>query len=339
MINSFKPEMEKVTVVIPNWNGMQWLSGCLGSLYKQDLSDFKIVVIDNGSTDCSVQFVRSHYPGTEIVELPRNVGFAKAVNIGIEKSTTPYIALLNNDTIVYSDWLSTLLDKIENLPQDVGGISPKMLNMDDSSIVDDAGDELSWYGNATKRGHGEPASAYCDEVEVFSPSGGASLYRRDFLVKTGGFDPDFFAYLEDVDLGLRGRLLGCRYLYLPTAKVLHKSHGSGIQFSDYVKLVTRNRLLLFAKNIPSSLLFKHALKLLYGQLYFFIIYRHPLASLKGYWSFIINLPETMKKRRKQMKNVKIDQAEISSIIHTRAPDPALWYLIKAYVRGIYSKLE
>ena len=181
MINSFKPEMEKVTVVIPNWNGMQWLSGCLGSLYKQDLSDFKIVVIDNGSTDCSVQFVRSHYPGTEIVELPRNVGFAKAVNIGIEKSTTPYIALLNNDTIVYSDWLSTLLDKIENLPQDVGGISPKMLNMDDSSIVDDAGDELSWYGNATKRGHGEPASAYCDEVEVFSPSGGASLYRRDFL--------------------------------------------------------------------------------------------------------------------------------------------------------------
>jgi GT2 family glycosyltransferase len=339
MKNSFKPEMEKVTVVIPNWNGMQWLGGCLESLHKQDLLDFKIVVVDNGSTDSSIQFIKSHYPEVELIELTRNVGFAKAVNMGIEKSTTPYIAILNNDTSVYREWLSTLLDKIESLPPDIAGVSPKMLRMDDRGVVDDAGDELSWYGSATKRGRGEPASAYCDEVEVFSPSGGASLYRREFLVKTGGFDPDFFAYLEDVDLGLRGRLLGYRYLYLPTAKVLHKSHGSGIKFADYVELVTRNRLLLFAKNVPSSLLFKHSLKLLYGQLYFFIIYGHPLASLKGYWSFIINLPETKKKRRKQMKKIKIDQAEISSIIHSRAPRPSLSSSITSYVIRIFSKLE
>jgi GT2 family glycosyltransferase len=339
MTNSFKPAMEKVTVVIPNWNGMQWLSGCLGSLHNQDLSGFKIIVVDNGSTDSSVQFIKSHYPEIEIIELPHNAGFAKAVNIGIEKSTAPYIAVLNNDTIVHREWLSRLLDKIESLPTDIAGISPKMLRMDDCNVMDDAGDELSWYGSATKRGHDEPASAYSDEVEVFSPSGGASLYRREFLVKTGGFDPDFFAYLEDVDLGLRGKLLGYRYLYLPTAKVLHKSHGSGIQFADYVTLVTRNRLLLFAKNVPSSLLFKHAPELLYGQLYFFITYGHPLASLKGYWSFIMNLPETMKKRRKQMKNIKIDQAELSSIIHTRAPHPSLSRSIRSYLTGICSKLK
>jgi GT2 family glycosyltransferase len=339
MINSSKPEMEKVTVVIPNWNGMQWLSGCLESLQGQNLSGFKILLVDNGSTDGSVQFIKSHYPETEIIQLPRNLGFARAVNIGIEKCTTPYIAILNNDTIVYRGWLSSLLEKIESLPQDIAGISPKMLRMDDCCVVDDAGDELSWYGSATKRGQGEPASDYCDELEVFSPSGGASLYRREFLVKTGGFDQDFFAYLEDVDLGLRGRLLGYRYLYLPTAKVLHKSHGSGIRYSDYVKLVTRNRLFLFVKNVPCSLLFKHALKLLYGQIYFFITYGHPLASLKGYWSFIINLPETMKKRRKQMKNIKVDQAEINSMIHIRAPHPALSHLIKAYVTRIYTKLN
>ena len=339
MTNSFKPGMEKVTVVIPNCNGMQWLSGCLKSLHNQDLLYFRIIVVDNGSTDSSVQFINSHYPQVEVIELPRNVGFAKAVNIGVEKSTTPYIAILNNDTIVYSDWLSGLLYKIESLPPDIAAISPKMLRMEDCNIVDDAGDELSWYGSATKRGYNEPSSAYGDEVEVFSPSGGASLYRREFLVETGGFDPAFFAYLEDVDLGLRGKLLGYRYLYLPTAKVLHKSHGSGIQFAHYVKLITRNRLLLFAKNVPSSLLLKHAPKLLYGQFYFFITYGHPLASLKGYWSFIINLPETTKKRRQQMKNIKIDQAEINSIIHTKTPHPSLSHFIRAHVTGIYRKLK
>jgi len=339
MTNSFEPGTKKVTIVIPNWNGMQWLNGCLKALYDQDLPCFKTIIVDNGSIDSSVQFIKDRYPQVEVVELSRNMGFAKAVNIGIEKSTTPYIAILNNDTIVYREWLSNLLNKIESSPPDIAAISSKMLRMDDCNLVDDAGDELSWYGSATKRGYNEPASVYCDEVEVFSPSGGASLFRREFLLKTGSFDPDFFAYLEDVDLGLRGRLLGYRYLYLPTAKVLHKSHGSGIQTAHYVKLITRNRLLLFAKNIPSSLLFEHAPKLLYGQFYFFIHYGHPLDSLKGYWSFIINLPETIKKRRLQMKNIKINQAEISSIIHTRTPYPPLAHLIRGYVTGIYRKLK
>ena len=318
---------------------MHWLSDCLESLYNQDLPYFNTIIVDNGSTDGSVQFITGHYPQVDLVELPRNLGFAKAVNIGIEKSTTPYIALLNTDTIVYTEWLSSLVQKIEISPPEIGAISPKMLRMDYRDRVDDAGDEMSWYGIATKRGYNEPASAYEDEVEVFSPSGGASLYRREFLSRTGGFDAAFFAYLEDVDLGFRGRLLGYRYLYLPTAKVLHKGHGSGIQSSLHVKLVTRNRLFLFAKNCPSNLLFEHALKLLYGELYLFIVHRHPLASLKGYWSFVINLRATMKIRRQQIKHIKIRRSEIRSMFHTRTPYPPLRYIIRDYVIRLLKKFS
>ena len=252
MINSSKGESDKVTVVIPNWNGMQWLSGCLDALYNQDMPYFKTVVVDNGSTDGSVQFIQGNYPQVELIQLPNNAGFASAVNIGIERSSTEYIALLNTDTIVDKKWLSSMLDKLETSASDVAAINPKMLCMHDPNLIDDAGDELSWYGIATKRGHNSPASYYCDEVEVFSPCGGASLYRREFLLETGGFDTVFFSYFEDVDLGLRGRLLGYRYLYIPTAKVLHISHGSGIQNAEHVKLMVRNRLLLFVKNIPYS---------------------------------------------------------------------------------------
>ncbi len=276
----------KVTVVIPNWNGMQWLRGCLQALYNQELRCFRTLVVDKGSTDQSVPFINYHYPQVNVIALPRNLGFAKAVNIGIDHAATPYIALLNTDTIVDRAWLFSLVQKLESSPPDVAAVTPQMLRMDNCHLVDDAGDELSWYGCATKRGYNEPAAAYGDEVEVFSPSGGASLYRSDFLRHTGGFDPAFFAYLEDVDLGLRGRLLGYRYVYLPTAKVLHKSHGSGIPTALYVKLSTQNRLLIFTRNIPSALLFENALKLLYGQFYFFVAYKSPLNSLKGYGSFI-----------------------------------------------------
>lgn len=340
MTNSSKPGPAKVTVIIPNWNGMQWLNNCLKSLYNQDLRYFKTIIVDNGSTDNSVQFIKDHYPQVAVIELSYNMGFARAVNIGIEKSTTPYIAMLNNDTIVYRDWLSTLLQKIENSPPDIAAINPQMLSMDDCSLVDDAGDELSWYGIATKRGHNQPASAYANEVEVFSPSGGASIFRRDFLLKTRGFDSAFFAYFEDVDLGLRGRLLGYRYLYFPKARVLHKSHGSGIQIAHHVKLLTRNRLFLFAKNIPFSLLLEQAPKLIYGQIYILIAHgRHPLALLKGYWSFIINLPETMKKRRKQLENMKIDRAEIRSMLHTKTPYPPLSHLFKGLLTDLAHKLK
>ncbi|MGB5720182.1 MAG: glycosyltransferase family 2 protein, partial [Woeseiaceae bacterium] len=271
----------KVTVIIPNWNGMEWLEGCLQSLGNQTLRGFETLIVDNGSTDGSLEFIDANYPQVTVIRLDRNTGFANAANVGIRESKTPYVALLNTDTRVYPDWLSNLLQRMEDSPPDVAAINPQILKMDDPDQLDDAGDELTWYGLAMKTGHGQPAKNFGEETEVFSPCAGASLYRRDFLQHTGGFDASFFAYLEDVDLGFRGRLMGYRYLYLPSAKVLHKSHGSNLPQAKYIELTMRNRLMLFAKNVPLSLLLRRAPKLIYGQWYFLVAQGRPLAAFKG----------------------------------------------------------
>jgi GT2 family glycosyltransferase len=320
-----------ITVVIPNWNGMHWLPKCLDALEMQDMSDFRTIVVDNGSSDGSVSFIRRTYPGVEIVELAGNTGFAKAANIGICKSASPYVALLNADTQIYPDWLSSLLAHLENSPSDIAAINSQLLCMDEPERIDDAGDELSWYGAATKRGHKECAADHQEEKEIFSPCAAACLYRRDFLLKAGGFDARFFAYLEDVDLGLRGRLLGYRYLYLPAAKVLHKGHGAGLPHSRYVEMITRNRLLLFAKCIPVRLLLRHATKLLYGQIYFMLAYARPWSSIKGYLSFLAELPGIMPMRRQMLQQTLLTLDQINALLHQRPPSPPVRGLLGGYV--------
>src|SRR5690349_14143482 len=109
----------KTTIVIPNWNGMNWLGPCLESLKRQGATDFDTIIVDNGSTDGSVAFVKANYPQIEIVALATNIGFAGAANIGISKAATPYIALLNADTQVYPDWLSSLTQKMDTSPSEI----------------------------------------------------------------------------------------------------------------------------------------------------------------------------------------------------------------------------
>ena len=208
MSSSFDAVPKKVTVVIPNRNGIEWLPNCLQAVATQNTSGFDILVVDDASTDGSIAFIKENFPEIQLISLPAHSGFAKAANAGIEKCATPYIALLNADTQVHADWLSSLMARLDAAPPDVAAINSQMLRMDDCERIDDAGDELSWYGAATKRGHDQPAAQFDREQEIFSPCAGATLYRRDFLLRAGGFDADFFAYLEDVDLGLRGRLVG-----------------------------------------------------------------------------------------------------------------------------------
>jgi GT2 family glycosyltransferase len=333
------PPPEKITVVIPNWNGMSWLAACLESLKRQDLPEFRTIVVDNGSTDESVTFIKQNYPRIEIVELAGNTGFANAANIGIARSVSPYVALLNADTQVYPDWLSNLLERIDNSPPEIVAINSQLLRMDEPERIDDAGDELSWYGAATKRGHNQAAADFQEEKEIFSPCAAACLYRRDFLLATGGFDADLFAYLEDLDLGLRGRLLGYRYLYLPKAKVLHKGHGASLPHSRYVEMITRNRLLLFAKNIPARLLLRHAAKLLYGQIYFMAAYARPWSSIKGYLSFFVGIPSIMSKRRRMLKEISLNLDQIDMLLHRRMPCPSIGGLLSAYLSKVVGKAK
>ncbi len=303
--------LPEVTVVIPNWNTKHWLRGCLEGLRAQNYQGVQVILVDNGSTDGSVAFVRQNYPEVQILSFAKNRGFAPAVNAGIRQSSSKYVALLNVDTVPRPDWLLALVETMERSPSRVGSLASKMLNLENPDIIDDAGDVLSWYGSARKRGLGEPAKAYNKEEEVFSACAGAALYRRSFLEETGEFDESFGSYLEDIDLGLRGQMLGYRCLFVPGAEVLHHSHGSGLSRSRYVYLVTRNRLKLLTKNIPSPLLLKHRRTLIYGQIYFFLVYKRPLHSIAGTMSWLATLPHTLRQRRgiqrqKQIPNQELD---------------------------------
>jgi GT2 family glycosyltransferase len=285
-------------------------------------------VVDNGSTDDSVDFLRRNYPEIELLTFPRNLGFAPAVNAGIAQAHSDYIVLLNVDTIPQPRWLETLVSTIEQSPPDVGSLASKMLRLEDPTLIDDAGDILSWYGSALKRGLGQPAKDYNREEEIFSACAGAALYRRTLFENAGNFDEAFGSYLEDIDLGLRAAILGYRCLFVPSAEIYHQGHGAGIAKKNYVYLMTRNRLALIAKSIPWKLLFKHSGTLLYGQFYYLLAYKKPLYSLKGFLSFIISLPHILKQRQRIQQRRRVSDQEIDAMLTHELGEIPLKKLIK-----------
>ena len=325
----------KVAVIIPNWNTRRWLPGCLDGLRAQTFNDFQIILVDNGSTDDSLDFVRHHHPDIEILAFQENRGFAVAVNAGIHYTHSEYVALLNVDTMPQSTWLAELVKIMDQSSEDVGCLASKMLSMDNPKVIDDAGNTLSWYGIACKRGYGQSAENYAWVEEIFSVSGGASLYRRSFLEDVGSFDESFVSYLEDVDLGLRGRIFGYRYLYVPTASVLHQWGGAKIPRPYYVLLTTRNRLALLLKNIPGPLLLKHFHTLLYGQFYYLLTYKKPFYSVAGIAAFLRSLPQILADRQSIQRKKRISNQVLDLLITQEFSEPGLKIIIINKLRNIW----
>ncbi len=302
------------SVIIPNWNGMKWLPGCLDALKRQSTQDFEIIVVDNGSSDDSVSFIKNNYPDVKVIPLAKNFGFSVAVNEGIKAASGKYIVLLNNDTLPDKDWLLNLVRVIENSTDKVGSLASLMVNMDDPEITDDAGDFLDWQGLAYKRGHGDPVSQWTRNEQVFSACAGAVLFRREFFERTGVFDEKFGSYLEDIDLGLRGNLLGFSCMFVPTARVLHKSHGSAIPTSSYTYNVTKNRLMVFLKNIPCKLLIRNVKSLIMGQIHSFLVYKDPYSSLRAYFYILRNISVIIQDRNSILSRVVLSTNEINHVL-------------------------
>lgn len=184
----------KITVIIPNYKGKDFIRPCLDSLREQQTEYlagepdreplFRTLVVDNGSTDGSPEIIRREYPEVEIIELSENTGFCHAVNVGIRAADTPYVLLLNNDTVVKPGFVAALLKRMESDSR-IFSVSPMMLDMRDESRIDDAGDRYNALGWAFARGKGRPARHYRKAVQVFAACGGASLYRREAVLSLG----------------------------------------------------------------------------------------------------------------------------------------------------------
>lgn len=246
----------KVTVVIVNWNGERFLERCLAALMVQTFKPYEIIVVDNASSDGSVEIVRQ-FPLVRLIALDRNKGFAQGNNLAIEVASveSEWIGLINPDAFAEPRWLETLLVAAESYPGfDVFG--SKLINAGDTKLLDGTGDAYHLSGLVWRMGHGSsvPTSAE-NEREVFSPCAAAALYRRSALRELGGFDEDYFCYVEDVDLGFRLRLAGYRCLYVPQSVAYHVGSGTtGGQHSDFAMYHGhRNLVWTFVKDMPGIL--------------------------------------------------------------------------------------
>ncbi len=255
--------MVKATVVIPNYNGMKYLPRCIEALERQTVSCFDILVVENGSSDGSAEWLEARR--VPMLREEENLGFAGGVNAGIRASSAPYVILLNNDTEVFPEFVEELIRALEAHPR-LFAVSAKMLQTGDRTRMDDAGDGISLFGWAWQRGNGQPASVHEKACDIFSACAGAAIYRRAALEETGLFDEAHFAYLEDIDLSWRANLYGWFIRYCPAAKVLHYgSATSGSKYNEFkVHLAARNHIWLMYKNQPDWQLLLNAPWLLAG---------------------------------------------------------------------------
>lgn len=309
---------KKISVVIANWNGKQFLPRCLASLRVQTHSPHEILVVDNGSADGSVQYLRDSWPDVTIIENAWNVGFAEANNIGIRRAEGDYIATLNNDAWADPAWLQSMV-KVAHQDSRVGMVASTMLFANNPEIIASAGIDLYKNGLATDRLLGQPMSSLADESarEVFGPSAGAALYDSAMLGQVGLFDPKYFAYLEDVDLAWRARLHGWRCLHAPQAIVYHIYSGTGGQDSTFKNYhLARNRLWTIAANMPSGtirrnlvhILLYEALALGYGLAF------RDRGLLCGRAAALRSLPDLLEKRRRVQESKTISDEDLERLM-------------------------
>lgn len=254
---------KKVTVIIPNYNGLSFMEPCMAALGRQTSRDFDVLVVDNGSTDGSAEWLREK--NIPSVFLKENTGFSGAVNTGIRVVRTPYVILLNNDTEAEPDYVEQLLQAIEASPR-IFSVSPKMVQMYHRELMDDAGDMYSIMGWAYQRGVGQETGRYDRPCHVFSACAGAAVYRREVFEEIGYFDEMHFAYLEDIDVGYRAKIAGYYNRYCPQAVVYHVGSGtSGSKYNSFkVRLAARNNVYLNYKNMPFLQLAVNGLPIVLG---------------------------------------------------------------------------
>jgi GT2 family glycosyltransferase len=240
-----------VTVVIPTLAADSRLRECLEALARQTRRDFEVIVIDNSGQGLARR--NGSAAGARIIENQRNAGFGRAINQGLQSSSAPYLATLNDDAAPHPGWIDALVSAMERRPD--AGMCASQVRLFGESRLDSAGMLVALDGSSKQRGQGRSPGDFPVAEEVLLPSGSAALYRRAMLEQIGGFDDDFFLYCEDTDLGLRARWAGWKCLYAPDAVVEHHySHSAGRTSPLKAYYVERNRLFVLAKNFPGRML-------------------------------------------------------------------------------------
>lgn len=316
--------MKGLAVIVPNYNGKKFLKNCFESIKRQN-NILEVVIIDNGSDDGSVEFIKEYYPEYILIENKENLGFSSAVNQGIKRSSAEYCFLLNNDVELESNCSSELLKCIET-DEKIFAVASKMVQFQDRDKLDDAGDEYTVLGWTKKVGEGKSSKLYSHDREIFSACAGAALYRRSIFDTIGYFDENFFAYMEDVDIGYRARIHGFKCVYCSDAVVYHRvSATSGSRYNAFkIRLSARNNIYVPYKNMPWPQLVLNLIFLIFGfivKYLFFVSKGHGkdyIAGLKEGLNSLDKIDKIRYKRGRLTNYLKIE-----------------WILLKNIVKSIY----
>ena len=290
--------MPRVSVVIPTWDGAELLRQALASLASQSFRDFETIVVDNGSRDGTAAMLARDFPGVALVRFEENRGFAPAVNAGLRAARGEVLVLMNNDVEAEPGWLSALVTALDRHP-DAGFVASKMLSAREPSRIDSAWDAM---GLAPYNvGHGESDGPGFNEGRyVLSACAGAAAYRREFFRRVGYFDEDFFAWFEDVEIGIRGQLAGYRCWYEPAAVVRHLGSATAARMPERkIFLLIRNNLILFFQTMPLRRAVPWGPVILLWPWLDPIFYGRPLRlTVRGWWAFWACLPRVLRNRRR-----------------------------------------
>lgn len=246
----------KVSVVTPNYNGERFLKTFMDSLNEDSEYIGEVIIVDNGSTDGSIDYLKNNrfnFP-LVLIENNENLGFSPAVNQGILKAKHDLIFSINNDTEIKKGSIKALAELISS-SDDIFSVQAKMLQYTNKELIDDVGDEYNLLAWTKKTGENHHSDEYSEVMDIFSSCAGAAMYKKPVLNEIGLFDDNFFAYMEDVDLAIRSKINGYRNLLCPDAIVYHiGSATSGSRYNEFkVRLAARNNVWVVYKNIPIPL--------------------------------------------------------------------------------------
>ncbi len=305
--------MNKVAVVILNWNGKNWLEKFLPSVISYSSDVAEVYLADNASTDDSVLFVQKTFPSVKIIVLDKNYGFAGGYNHALKQIDSKYYILLNSDVQVTENWISPILDFMDQHPE-IAACQPKIRAYNEPEKFEyagAAGGMIDKWGYPFCRGRIFNLSEvdngqYDDTIEIFWASGAALFIRSELFHKVGGFDEDFFAHMEEIDLCWRLKNYGYKIYYHAGSSVYHVGGGTlAMGSSRKVYLNFRNNLQLLSKNLPA----RKSIPLIFWRLFLdgvagISFIPHPngfqncIAVIKAHFSYYRMFFSVMKKKRK-----------------------------------------
>jgi len=306
-----------VDIIIPTYNGLQNLIGVLDSIKKQTVKDYRIIIVDNNSGDGTFDYLNKEYKDIILIVNNSNLGFSKAVNLGILKSLkdkqSEFILLLNNDIELEPDFIEKGINTFSGV-QGVDFIAVKMMNYFKRDVIDDTGDFIQKRGGTPKaRGHGElDKGQYDNSGFIFGACAGAAFYKSELFNVVGLFDEDYFAYLEDVDLSFRLQIYGYKCYYNSGIVCYHKRRETTNKFEGWETYYTeRNLVSLRIKNYPLSLYLKYSPLFFLARIkrYFKFLFLYPkgtfVSAVKGYFGGLMLVPKIIGKRKVVQSNRKV----------------------------------